>query len=301
VLRRRPRIKCFNATYSAGSFASRADMGYQVVPVDKIVGSVGRCQELDQEFRPLRLTRARQRRLGKIRSLVDKGAILPPVDLYRLKDEYFVVDGNHRVAVAKENGQVGIDAHVIEFLPDGERAEDRLYLDHRAFAGDTGLDGIQLSQVGGYERLREQIEGHRQQPGVKAGSDGNLAEAADGWYRQAFLPAARDLEERRLPQRTGKTAGDLYLDLQGRRAFAWQQEGRELTWAEAIEQIEAEYPIPTLRERLADAWDGLWGRLEAWRRGLRAEELPCAYAQQAPDGTVYCRRAGRMRRKVFEG
>jgi hypothetical protein len=292
---RKPRVKCFNATYSAGAYAARADLGYQLVPVDRIVGSVGRCDDLDRQFQPLRLTRDRQSRLARIRQLAAEGAILPPVELYRLKDEYFVVDGNHRVAVAKENGQVDIDAYVVEFLPSGQRAEDQLYLERHAFAQETGLDGIHLGQLGGYDRLQEEIQRYRQALSAAEGRDVTLREAATSWYRRVFEPVARDVAARRLPQRAGKSSADLYLDLQTQRDLVRREQHQDPGWEEAIARLEALHPLPTLGERLRSAWAGLAGTVEAWWRGLRAEDPPCVYALQARDGTIHCRRTAHLR------
>ncbi len=271
-----------------------------MVPVAQIVGSVGRCEELDARFQPLKLTRLRQQRLENIRRLMDEGASLPPVELYKIKDEYFVIDGNHRVAVAKENGQTYIDAHVLEFLPDGERAEDRLYLEYHAFATDTGLHQIRLSQLGGYDRLRREIQEHQQALSARVGSAVTLKEAAQDWYRQVFQPVAQAIADRRLPQRLPRrTVGDLYLDLAVQRAYGREQK-RELSWEETIARLAAQHPLPTRRERLAGAWHEAIGNLEAWWHGLRGQEPPCAFALQGPNGTIYCRRAGRATRFTTE-
>ncbi len=295
MLGRKPRVKCFNATYSAGSYAGRADLGYQVVPVAQIVGSVGRCDELDQRFHSLRLTAEHQNRLERIRQLAEEGAILPPVELYKLKDEYFVVDGNHRVAVAKENGAVDIDAHVVEFLPTGERTEDRLYLEWRAFAAETGLDSIRLGQLGGYARLRQEIEAYRR--GLAGGVD--LRQAAREWYEKVYAPAVAAIGGRRLEQRTHRSAADLYVDLTAERAFIHSQDGREPSWEEMLARLEALHPAPTARQRLVTAWQRIRIALLGWWHGLRAEDLPCSYAAQARDGHIYCRRAARARRGIF--
>jgi hypothetical protein len=45
------------------------------------------------------------------------GTALPPVQLYKLGDRYYVVDGHHRVAAALSLGQLEIDAVVTEYLP----------------------------------------------------------------------------------------------------------------------------------------------------------------------------------------
>ncbi len=292
---RRARVKCFNATYHAGSYAGRADLGYRVVPVAQIVGSVGRCGELDGQFHSLRLTPENEDRLARIRRLAEEGVVLPPVELYKLKDEYFVVDGNHRVAVAKENGAGDIDAHVVEFLPTGERVEDRLYLERHAFAAETGLDGIRLAQLGGYGRLRQEIEEYRQGAGVEV----DLRHAAREWHGKVYAPVAASIAVRRLEQRTGRSAADLYLDLSVQRAYARRQEGREPSWEELLARLEALYPMPSWRQRLAQGWRRLLGAVRAWWHGLRAEDLPCSYAGRASDGTIFCRRADRARRGIF--
>lgn len=292
---RKPRVKCFYAEQSAGAYAGRADLGYRLVPVDRIVGSVGRCHELDARFQPLSLTRARRQRLERIRRLVDEGAILPPVELYKLRDEYYVIDGNHRVAVAKENGQVEIDAHVIELLPGGTRPEDRLYLARRAFVGETGLENVEVSRIGGYERLREEIAAYR----LGLASDGKgqptLREAAEDWYRRRFEPVARMLAARGLSRRAGRTAGDLYLDLATWRV-ANSRGGSDMTWEEAVDHLEALYPAPSPCERLAMAWAKLAERARALLPGGRREPLPCAHAYAGADGAIYCLRAGRLTR-----
>ena len=90
--------------------------GLQQVPVTKIVGSEGRYSDFDRQFLP-RQTKTQQRWQS-----VDIGHYeenpLPPVDLYKIGEVYFVKDGNHRVSVARERGQSEIDAYVTEYLVD---------------------------------------------------------------------------------------------------------------------------------------------------------------------------------------
>ena len=45
----------------------------------------------------------------------DEGIGLPAIVLYKVGEVYFVVDGHHRVSVARKQGQVFIDADVREF------------------------------------------------------------------------------------------------------------------------------------------------------------------------------------------
>src|SRR5207249_10794535 len=86
--------------------------GIQQVPLADIVGSVDRYQDFDRHFLPTQsFTRPRWESVD-IANLTD--VTLPPVQLYRVGDVYFVKDGNHRVSVAKEKGMEFIDAEVIE-------------------------------------------------------------------------------------------------------------------------------------------------------------------------------------------
>lgn len=61
--------------------------------------------------------------------------VLPPVDLVRVGDDYYVNDGHNRVAAARRNDVVEIDADVIELvLPGVQRSGQRQLL-------QTGLAG----------------------------------------------------------------------------------------------------------------------------------------------------------------
>lgn len=86
--------------------------GQQTVRLDQIIGSVNRFEEFDRSFMPRR-RHARKRWTSLDRAWHD-GVILPPVQLIRVGDVYFVKDGNHRVSVARQHGQEFIDAVVVE-------------------------------------------------------------------------------------------------------------------------------------------------------------------------------------------
>lgn len=98
----------------AGRGLGRKERAFETVEVRKIVGSVGRCWAFDAGFLPVCSCSAeRWRRVH--RALVE-GKALPPVELYNLGGAYFVVDGNHRVSVARYRGAVAVDAVVTEFV-----------------------------------------------------------------------------------------------------------------------------------------------------------------------------------------
>ena len=85
-------------------------IGVTPIEVDKIVGSVDRYQDFDANFQWR--WRRPDDRSKRIEAAMMRGEILPPIEVYELKDEYFVLDGHHRVGAAKKLGQAFIDADV---------------------------------------------------------------------------------------------------------------------------------------------------------------------------------------------
>jgi hypothetical protein len=85
----------------------------ETVEVEKIVGSVGRSNDFDACFLPVRSNVSS--RWEYVDSAFQRGEELPPVSLYKMGDAYFVNDGNHRVSVARYHGIESIDAEVVTF------------------------------------------------------------------------------------------------------------------------------------------------------------------------------------------
>lgn len=198
------------------------DLGLRQVPITAIVGSAGRFRDFDRLFLPVQ-TRTKDRWVS-IDSARHAQVDLPPVELYKMGEIYFVKDGNHRVSVAREHGQEFIDAHVIEIsvpvsltLNMGEN-EVELAAAQARFLDETGLlqarpgAQIEASQPELYATLQEHIAGHRYYLGEKLGRQASLAEAAVSWYDTVYLPIHQALEEQGvLKQFPRATAADLYL------------------------------------------------------------------------------------------
>jgi hypothetical protein len=90
----------------------RHDAGMQTVAISQIVGTIGRSNDFDRDFRPQH--DALWMRLHAVAQAIRQGVVLPPVELFRLGSLYFVVDGHHRIAVMRQQGCLYVDAHVIE-------------------------------------------------------------------------------------------------------------------------------------------------------------------------------------------
>ena len=92
--------------------------GRRTIELSKIVGSVGKHEQFDQNFMPL--SKASPEKWKRIDRAFRLGQELPPASLLQLGGDYFVIDGHHRVSVARLHGVERIDAEVIELL--GRRA-----------------------------------------------------------------------------------------------------------------------------------------------------------------------------------
>jgi hypothetical protein len=94
------------------AFTNQRDLGVQIVPVNRIVGTVGRGRDFDRGFRPRR--EDMRERWMRIQRLFERQGQFPVLELYKLGDLYFVVDGHHRVSVARANHVSYVDARVVE-------------------------------------------------------------------------------------------------------------------------------------------------------------------------------------------
>jgi hypothetical protein len=229
--------------------------GLQTVPLEKIVGSVNRYRDFDRLFLPTQShTEDRWRRISRAWY---QDINLPPVLLYKVGEAYFVVDGNHRVSVARERGQKFIDAEVREVQsrvpvtadlgPDdleclGERVEflERTQLD-RLHAESV----IEPTVLGGYDRLLEHISVHRYFMGIDQGRPISEQEAVRHWYETLYLPVV-DVVRRSdiLEDLPGRTETDLYLWAMDHLHFLNSQEGG----APAAPGEAAQDLIETIRE-----------------------------------------------------
>jgi hypothetical protein len=111
------RLLCFNEIRKIPGALGRIYRGMRTVPVAQIGGSVGRCSEFDRGFMPARTSV--KERWKRIDRAFHRGEELPPVSLYKVGSFYFVLDGHHRVSVARYHGVEWIDAHVTEFGSSG--------------------------------------------------------------------------------------------------------------------------------------------------------------------------------------
>jgi hypothetical protein len=87
----------------------------QVVPLVSIVGTLEPTHHFDASFRPA--SEVVRRRWERIALAHRRGDALPPIELIKRPDGYYVLDGRHRVSVARALGHPDIDARVTGARP----------------------------------------------------------------------------------------------------------------------------------------------------------------------------------------
>lgn len=197
-------------------------LGLKQVPIEQIVGSLGRYRDFDRAFLP-RQARTKGRWVS-IDSAQYEDIILPPVELYKMGGVYFVRDGNHRVSVARERGQEFVDAEVTEIeIPvpltaDVQIDDLDLKAEYAAFLEKTNLEdirpeaAIELTLTGEYERILEHISVHRWYLGEGRRAEVPYEEAVASWYDKVYSPLVDLIIEQRLLENfPERTEADLYL------------------------------------------------------------------------------------------
>lgn len=187
------------------------DRGVCQVAIADIVGSVGRYRDFDGKFR-IRSPES-EGRFREILTAMTSGEALPPVSLYQIKDDYFILDGHHRVAAAKQLGRETITANVVELLPEKQTLENQLYLEKIRFRDRAGLlKSINLTELDQYHHLELQIKRHQQWLEEQGSSTITYPQAAADWYKTIYLPLVTIISSSNLAGAfPGRTADDLYL------------------------------------------------------------------------------------------
>lgn len=187
------------------------DRGTMSVSIDRISGSVGRYHEFDAHFKPKGYDS--EDRLSAIKKAMKDGRPIPPISLYQIKDKFYILDGHHRYSAAKEIGFKDIRAHVLELIPSKDTFENRLYRERSEFRDVFRLaQPIELTEIGQYAVLEEQIAEHRVFLEKESGGQITELEAAADWYQTIYMPLKHLIESSGIADSFEKrTVDDLYL------------------------------------------------------------------------------------------
>jgi len=232
-----------NELLSFGDVARRlhisggSDLGLQDIPLDAIVGSVGRYEDFTRRFLPRQnrdLTR-----WARVKGLVASNPHgLPPIDVYKVGEVYFVKDGHHRVSVARMLKASHIQAYVIEVRTKvpitADMRPDDLFLkeEYVDFLDQTQIDrvvpeaNLSVSICGAYQDLAHHIQVHQYFMGLDLKRDVSFDEAIQHWYSDVYKPVEQAiLEKGILEEFPGRTPADLYLWISNHRDSLEKQLG----------------------------------------------------------------------------
>ena len=212
----------FDEVMRAAKREGQIDRGLQDIPLSKIRGSEGRFREFDASFLPLN-PRLRER-WARVEALMLRGVELPPIEVYKVGDLYFVRDGHHRVSVARRLGYLTIRASVTEVrtrAPLSSEVDAKHLLqtaEYARFLEMTHLDKlrpaarIECSELGHYDVIYEHILGHRYFLSLERGHEVPMDEAVTSWYDNVYRPVMEVIDRHEIASRfPGWTSGDLYI------------------------------------------------------------------------------------------
>ncbi len=224
-------------------------LGLRDIDIDKIVGSVGRYKDFTRTFLPR--TNAVRSRWQRLDALARGLEGFPPIEVYKVGDAYFVIDGNHRVSVARQLGAKTIEAYVTELptavpLDATTQADDLMIKEGYAeFLQKTHLDVIRpgsqviLTEPARYSQILEHIRVHRYFMGLEQKHDIPWEEAVASWYDTVYMPMVSLIREHDvLSHFPGRTEADLYAWLiKHQEALRLHLGGEWLTPEETVEDF----------------------------------------------------------------
>lgn len=213
--------------------------GVKTIRVDQVAGSLNRYHEFDRAFLP------KEDQLASRWQKVDRAFYqeidLPPVVVYKVGEVYFVVDGHHRVSVAREQGQEFIEAEVrecatrVNITPDIKPEDLKMLGSEVRFLERTALDHIRpdakikTTITDGYERILEHIAVHRYFMGLDLKRDISDEEAVAHWYDTVYLPIVQIIRSSKIMKDfKGRTESDLYLWTLDHQHYLVKEEGQPM-------------------------------------------------------------------------
>ncbi len=205
------------------------ERGLQDIPVGKIIGSVGRYKDFTRSFLPK--SDSGSQRWATVKAATSDLVGLPPIEVYQLGDAYFVIDGNHRVSIARQLETPTISAYVTEvktrvpLTADDDPNELICKSRYADFLERTNLDklcpeaDLLMTFCAHYSLLLDHIEVHRYYMGLDFQRDVSYEEAVTHWYDDVYMPVIEMIREqgamRDFPEHT---EADMYVLLAEHRA-----------------------------------------------------------------------------------
>lgn len=223
------------------------------IAVDKIVGSAApdlKSGDFDPGFLPV--NRRMRERWTRIYQAMVEGDELPPIDVYKVDGNYYVIDGHHRVSVARNIGRPTLNARIINVRTRApvtsatdldaqlRAAEYAAFLDATQLHRTRPQARLECSRLGRYDEIMRHLIGHQYFMQLEQHREVSLQDAAASWYDNVYHPIALAIRSHKvLEQLPGWTEADLYVEIT-RRWLALSQEGEPSGPDPAIDALLAE-------------------------------------------------------------
>jgi len=223
----------------------------KTIPLDAIVGSVGRYNDFTRTFLPRQ--DSDEERWARVKTTMYwKG--LSPIQVYQIDQVYFVLDGNHRVSIARQGGVSDIQAYVTEvrtkvpLSPDVQPDDLIIKAEYVDFLEHTSLDelcpeaDLSVTVPGRYQVLEEHIRVHHYFMGLEREREIPYEEAVAHWYDKVYLPIVQMIRQRGiLRDFPDRTETDLYLWVSEHRAELKEELGWEIEPEAAVADLAAQF------------------------------------------------------------
>lgn len=249
----RPLLSLDEVTKRLGAF-EQSYVGIRPIPVADVVGTVSRVEDFDRDFLPKR-SKIQERWKQVEQSYPESD--FPPITVYEIDGRYFVVDGHHRVAIAKQRGTEFIDAEVTQLrsrtpLPrDADIGAIIMAEQQRRFMEESGLGRarpqarIEFSRPQGYIELLEHIKIHGYHMMMKRNRLLSVEEIAGDWYDRVYLPTVEAIHREGL--------NDLWPKATDADLFLWVGQRRRELFPERPDELDIEGTVKAARETSAAA------------------------------------------------
>ena len=194
----------FDEVVAALGHRGERRLGLQTIDLDSIVGSVDRTREFDRSFRPT--SRRVRRRWQGIATATRRGEAMPPIDVYRVGALHFVIDGHHRVSVARQMGLEKIDAIVTEIITEIPadqgisprdlplKSHERLFFERVPLPGPM-RERVKLSNGFDYAGLAEGVEAWGLRLMQARREFMTRDQVAETWFREEYEPVTAMMRE----------------------------------------------------------------------------------------------------------
>lgn len=212
------------------------ERGIIEVPVTEIKGSVGRYRDFENSN--LLKDREWAERTETIEKQWKENSEFPPLDLYKLKNSYFILDGHHRFLIAQQAGLKTIKARVIEYLPPKNSPENLLQWERSRFERMTALTDISLTELSQYDKLLDQIREHKYYKSEELSEEQGLSKSAKDWHENIFLPVIDKMDDNKLAEKfPGRTKADLYTYVSDYKWHESRKRGYDIGFSAAISEL----------------------------------------------------------------